>query len=228
MRLWASVLAFVAVVVACSALYASWRHRETAAVEQPVAASNPKPETPVSQQTPPTAPPTAAPVPEPAQGGGTAAVQTSGTEAAAPPDAKTAADKKSVQEAVAKPPESAPGSPGASPAVNPASADDKVVVSVSAKEPAWVALSSDGKTVYSGTLDAAQTKTVGGKEQARMRVGNAGGVEVTFNGKPVGPIGPRGQVRIVVFTPAGYQIVNPAAAGSDGSVDTPKARPPTL
>src|SRR4051812_22699393 len=100
MRLWASVLAFVAVVVACSALYASWRHRETSAVEQQVAAPNPKPGTPVSQQTPPTAPPTAAPAgPEPAQGGGTAAVQTSGTETAASPHTKTATVTKSAQEA---------------------------------------------------------------------------------------------------------------------------------
>ena len=94
MRLWASVLAFVAVVVACSALYASWRHREAGAVEQ-VAAPNPKTETRVSQ-TPPTATPAPVPVaPEPAQGGGTGAVQTSGTDAATPPDAKTAADTRS-------------------------------------------------------------------------------------------------------------------------------------
>jgi len=85
-------------------------------------------------------------------------------------------------------------------------ADDKVVVSVSAKEPAWVALSSDGKTVYSGTLDAAQSKTVGGKEQARMRVGNAGGVDVTFNGKPVGPIGPRGQCASLCSLPPGTRL----------------------
>ncbi len=187
MRLWASILAFVAVVVACSALYASWRHRETSAVEQQLAVPNPKLETPVSQQTQPTATPTPVPVaPEPVQGGGTGAVQTPSTATAAPPDAKTAADTKSAQEAVAKRTEPAAGSPGTSPAVNTASPDDKVVVSVSAKEPAWVALSSDGKAVYSGTLDAAQTKTVGGKEQARMRVGNAGGVEVTLTENPSG------------------------------------------
>jgi hypothetical protein len=28
-----------------------------------------------------------------------------------------------------------------------------------------------------------------------------------LNGKPIGPVGPRGQVRLVEFTPAGFQIV---------------------
>jgi hypothetical protein len=44
-----------------------------------------------------------------------------------------------------------------------------------------------------------------------MKVGNAGGLDVRWNGKAIGPIGPRGQVRVVLFTPENFQILAPAA-----------------
>ena len=54
-----------------------------------------------------------------------------------------------------------------------------------------------------------QTKSVGGKQFAKMRVGNAAGLEVRLNGKLLGPLGARGQVLIVLFTPDNFQIVSP-------------------
>ena len=39
-----------------------------------------------------------------------------------------------------------------------------------------------------------------------LRVGNAGGLNVRFNGQLVGPLGTRGQVRDVVFRNGGYKI----------------------
>lgn len=83
------------------------------------------------------------------------------------------------------------------------------MVAVASRERAWVSLVSDGKRIYAGTLRPGDTKTVGGKARARMRVGNAGGIDVTYNGKSIGPVGPRGQVRTIVFTPKGYHIVTP-------------------
>jgi hypothetical protein len=56
-------------------------------------------------------------------------------------------------------------------------------------------------------LRPSQTKTLTAPEAAKMKVGNAGGLDVLLNGKPIGPIGSRGQVRIVQFTPEGFQIL---------------------
>ena len=42
---------------------------------------------------------------------------------------------------------------------------------------------------------------------ATLRIGNAGGLKVSLNGTPLGPIGPRGQVREVVFKNGSYKIV---------------------
>ena len=46
-------------------------------------------------------------------------------------------------------------------------------------------------------------------ERASLFIGNAGGLEIRVNGKPLGPIGPRGQLRTVVITPEGVSITNP-------------------
>ena len=44
-------------------------------------------------------------------------------------------------------------------------------------------------------------------EKVLLRLGNAGGVTITLNGKPIGAVGPKGQVRTVQFTSGGFQIV---------------------
>jgi cytoskeleton protein RodZ len=102
--------------------------------------------------------------------------------------------------------------PAQSAGVTPAApiATSKVLVDLLAHEETWLSVSSDGKPVFSGILAANQSKTVEGKEYAKMRVGNAAGLEVRLNGKLLGPLGHRGQVLIVVFTPDNFQIMSPA------------------
>ncbi len=90
-----------------------------------------------------------------------------------------------------------------------ATSDYKVMLDLMAHEATWLSVSSDGKPVFSGILQANQTKSVGGKQFAKMRVGNAAGLEVRLNGKLLGPLGARGQVLIVLFTPDNFQIVSP-------------------
>jgi cytoskeletal protein RodZ len=95
------------------------------------------------------------------------------------------------------------------PAFEPAPPSNKVMLDLLAHEATWVSVSSDGKPVFSGILQPNQSKTVGGKESAKMRVGNAAGIEVRLNGKLLGPLGARGQVLIVLFTPDNFQIFSP-------------------
>jgi cytoskeletal protein RodZ len=103
-----------------------------------------------------------------------------------------------VEATASKPPASEPAPPGY-----------KVMLDLLAHEATWVAVSSDGKPVFSGILQPNQSKTVGGKESAKMRVGNAAGIEVRLNGKLLGPLGARGQVLIVLFTPDNFEIFSP-------------------
>jgi cytoskeleton protein RodZ len=85
-----------------------------------------------------------------------------------------------------------------------------VVLNLSATETTWLSITSEGKNIFSGVLEPSQTKTLRASDVAKMKVGNAGGLDVRWNGKPIGPIGPRGQVRVVLFTPENFQILPPA------------------
>jgi hypothetical protein len=88
---------------------------------------------------------------------------------------------------------------------------------VTAEEDTWVQARANGKVVYSGILKPNQKADFSGNDEVRLVIGNAGGVTILLNGKPVPQIGPKGQVRVVEFSPAGVQIVprKPAAVVPD-------------
>jgi len=84
-----------------------------------------------------------------------------------------------------------------------------VVLNLSATETTWVSITSEGKNIFSGVLEPSETKTLRASNVAKMKTGNAGGIDVRWNGKPIGPIGGRGQVRDVLFTPESFKILTP-------------------
>jgi cytoskeleton protein RodZ len=86
-----------------------------------------------------------------------------------------------------------------------------VVLNLSATESTWLSITnSEGKAIFSGMLYPSETKTLTASDAAQMKVGNAGGIAVRLNGKEIGPLGERGQVRTVLFTaPDKFQIVEP-------------------
>jgi cytoskeletal protein RodZ len=98
---------------------------------------------------------------------------------------------------------------------NIVSADAAVSLSISAQESTWINISSDGKTVYEGTLEPAQARTLAGRANAVVKIGNAAGVQVKWNGKSIGPLGQRGQVRMVMFTDKGWQFVGTPAVPAE-------------
>ena len=84
-------------------------------------------------------------------------------------------------------------------------------VELSVAERTWLSIVSDGKQIFSGILEPAETKVLEGHETARIRTGNAGAVSLVFNGRPIGSLGPRGQVRTVIFTKDNYEVLEPPA-----------------
>jgi transcriptional regulator with XRE-family HTH domain len=84
-------------------------------------------------------------------------------------------------------------------------------IQLSAIEQTWLSVVTDGKEVYNGILRRAETKTLEGHELTRIRTGNAGAVAVVFNGRNLGPLGSRGQVRTIVFSRNGYEVLQPEA-----------------
>jgi len=108
--------------------------------------------------------------------------------------------------------ETPPASPkdGAAPVAEVTQADSNapVRVQLTAVETVWVSAKTDGKFVFSGTLEPNESRTVAATNNVVLRLGNAGGVNIVLNGKPLGAVGPRGQVRTVQLTSGGFKIVS--------------------
>jgi cytoskeleton protein RodZ len=86
----------------------------------------------------------------------------------------------------------------------PPSANGPIDVKIHANQDSWVSITADGKTIMKGTLSAASEKAVRAKEQVVVVLGNVGGVEVSFNGKPL-ELGKGTEVKKITFTPTGYE-----------------------
>ena len=75
---------------------------------------------------------------------------------------------------------------------------------VQAKEEAWITVTADGRLILSGkTLKAGDQQVVRAGKKIILVTGNAGGIEISFNGKPLGPVGSESELRSLTFTPAG-------------------------
>ena len=99
----------------------------------------------------------------------------------------------------------------AQPELNPNAA---VRVELTAAERVWVSVRSDGRYLFSGILEPNQSRVVDANATVLLLVGNAGGVSIQLNGKPIGSVGPRGQVRNVQLTSGGFEIVAPKSPAS--------------
>jgi cytoskeleton protein RodZ len=86
----------------------------------------------------------------------------------------------------------------------------RLLLQLMARHETWLAISSDGQMVFKGTLSANESKTIEGKEFAKLRVNDPAALEVRLNGKSLGPLGPPGQFLVVVFTRDKYHILESA------------------
>ena len=193
----------VVVMLICSAVYA-WLQRPRPA---PAVHTNP----PVATRTEPSSTPPAAPVqtaqtPPPLETPATQAatpapvVETpAGVPVPAPTQAPTQAPPP-AQTASPAQPQAEPGPPG------------PVHVEVIADEAVWVQARVDGKFVFAAVMDPNTKRVLDGANEVVLRLGNAGGVTILLNGKPIGSAGPKGQVRTLQLTSGGFQIVPPKPA----------------
>jgi cytoskeleton protein RodZ len=81
----------------------------------------------------------------------------------------------------------------------------QVVVAIRASQETWVSMVVDGKPFMDQVLMPGNESTVRARESVVLRTGNAGGLQVSYNGEPLAPAGKAGQVRTLTFTPRGMQ-----------------------
>lgn len=156
--------------------------------------------------------------------GGPVATKTAAREEARPPE--KAADVNPPQEAPAQPPEAAPqpeqqtAAPETKkPETAPASAERReptpttappagggvLTLTIEATETAWVQLKADRSPSIQRLLQAGETVSTEAKEKITVDLGNAGGVQLTFQGQPLGSPGKRGEVVRLVY-PEGRRV----------------------
>jgi cytoskeleton protein RodZ len=85
-----------------------------------------------------------------------------------------------------------------------------VRVAFTSSQPVWVSIKSDGAHTYSGTIEGQQPKQFDAARKMIVLVGNAGALKTSLNGKPVGPFGSSGEIRLVMFTPEGAHVIQRA------------------
>jgi cytoskeleton protein RodZ len=236
---WSSSLPALAMVVvvmmACSGVYAWWQRSRRPATEQSAAtpAAQAQRTTPAPEQTAPPAPAKAetpapasgstnsSPQPASSTGQGAAAIAnpkptstgttgasgsaepastgtTSAATSATPPDPATAPSANTASE-----------STGATTAPTPPQTPGPVHVEITASDSVWIFAKADGKTAFTGTLEANQSRTIDATGEVVLRLGNAAGAQITLNGKPIGQIGAKGQARTIQLTSGGFHIVAP-------------------
>jgi cytoskeleton protein RodZ len=185
----------VALMLVCSGVYWWWQrprhpvlaHETTAAAKTIPAAQTGPAVSQAAEKTPAAAtPPTAEP-------------------AVAPP---MASQEPSAQTVSAASPASAPAAAPPIPVFTP-NPNATVHVGITADEVVWIRIEVNGKSQFEGILQPHETRNVDADGEVKLRLGNAGGATLTWNGKVIGPAGPKGQIRNVQFTSGGFQIVSP-------------------
>jgi hypothetical protein len=104
---------------------------------------------------------------------------------------------------VVAPANSAPPAPVPAARPRPQPPEHTFFIIIKAKEDSWISVVADGHRVAHGTLRADKQRFIRAGKQIIVTTGNAGGLEVSYNGKPLGVIGNEAEARTMTFTPTG-------------------------
>ena len=75
----------------------------------------------------------------------------------------------------------------------------ELLLQINARGTVWLSITADGAKQWQGTLQPNQSRQVQATESIRLTVGNAGGVELTLNGKALGALGDEGEVKTITL-----------------------------
>jgi cytoskeletal protein RodZ len=82
----------------------------------------------------------------------------------------------------------------------PAAQNKPVMVTAKFTANCWILVMADGKEVYQGTVKAGETITWEAEKNIVLKAGNAGALDLTYNGQPAGKLGENGEVVEKTFT----------------------------
>lgn len=175
-KMTASLIMLVAVIIACGTVFWLWQRNQVTTI---AAGKEPTPKPAESKPiagtvAPPVAQPTMTHVKPPEQPQSSAPITT---------------------------PVQANSNPAPTPAPPPENyTAGRINLTVIGKEDTWIRITTDGKIAVQRVLGRGESSIAFAQDNAKVLLGNAGGVEIRFNGNDIGSVGPRGMVRTVEFT----------------------------
>jgi cytoskeleton protein RodZ len=100
---------------------------------------------------------------------------------------------------------------------------DRVLLVLSVEQQSWVRIVVDGEIAFEGLAEVGNVLQYEGGESVLVLAGNAGGLNVTYNGQPLGPLGERGEVVERLFTTQGQitPTYTPTVTPTSTGVPTP-------
>jgi cytoskeleton protein RodZ len=187
---------FAALLLLAALALSLWSHRQQ---DQQSAAPHPTPRPPAPQAVEHAQPSAAStPVPDaparstpPARASSPVPVNVTSPQTSTEPDSTGQADAIPPAEAATPP------------------ASDTFVVVIRARAASWTSVTSDGERVYSGVLHPGDRHVIRARNEIVVKAGNAGGVELSFNGGKLEAPGQTGEVRTITFGPDGLLSNSP-------------------
>jgi cytoskeleton protein RodZ len=140
---------------------------------------------------------------EPSHAASTTAQQAEPAKASSPAEVTTATPSVAQRSAAPAAPTNSERPVPAAAQVEKKASDKKFFVVIKAKEDSWISIVADGHSVVQMVLAADRQKLVKAARQIVLRTGNAGGIEVSFNGKSLGALGNENEPRTLTFSATG-------------------------
>jgi cytoskeleton protein RodZ len=131
-----------------------------------------------------------------------AVVQPAAPAAAPTPTATSEPSSTSTPAPTPQPPPEVAKEPAPAPAPPPPPAQALTLV-IEVREQTWIKVTSDGNSVNPGEiLEPGMTRKFTAENSINISIGNAAGLKLKINDKPIKPLGKSGEVRSVTITPA--------------------------
>ena len=94
-------------------------------------------------------------------------------------------------------------------------------LSIRVNKTAWMSACVDRREVFQTLFSPGDSPAIEFADKAIVRLGNAGGVDLSLNGGGVGPFGSAGELRVLEFTHSGYRLLTltPGDSRADCELD---------
>lgn len=102
---------------------------------------------------------------------------------------------------------------------------DRVLLVLSIEQQSWVRIDVDGETAFEGLAEVGNVLQYEGRDSVLVLAGNGAGLNATYNGQPLGPLGERGEVVERWFTTQGQLTPTYTPTVTPTSTDVPTPTP---